>query len=956
LVTKIKTVKTIFMKNKKFMFNYALIGLIILLGCERRKLEDLQPLSYPAKGEVFLDDFTGDLAYAAFGGSDVKAFQVDNQVTYNNTRQSMRFDVPDANSPNGSYAGGVFFSRTGRDLSGFNALTFFIKSSQSATIGELGFGNDLGENKFVVSLGGITVNSNWKKVIIPIPDATKLKGEKGLFYYATGPENGKGYTFWIDEVKFERLYDIANITGLISNGQERVIGNAETGDQIALDGFQASATMPTGINQLVNISVNYFTFSSSKPGIASVDAKGLISILDSGTAIITAKIGEKTALGSVKITSTGSPVAPTVAAPVPPAREAGDVISLYSNAYSNVNIDSWNPRWLYSTTDNFFIKVQNDDVVRYRSLNFVGVVFESSPINASAMSYFHMDIWTPDPTNSPNNFKILLVDFGANGAPGGGDDSQHEITISSPTLESNKWVSLDIPLSAFAGLKSRTKLAQLVLSGTLPNLYVDNVYFYRNPVVPTTAAPVPTKAADDVLSLFSDSYTNVAGTDFNPNWGQSTVVTQTPIAGNNTLRYSNFNYQGVQIGASQNLSTYGFLHLDYYSSNASALNVFLISPGAETPYTLDVPTTGWNSVDIPLSTFSSVVNLSDVIQLKFDGGTGGDIFLDNIYFWRYPIVPVVGAPVPTHPASNVLSIFSDSYTNVSGTDFNPNWGQSTVVTQPSIAGNNTLRYATFNYQGIQIGTNQDVSSYGFLHVDFYSGNASTLRVFLISPGAETPYTLNVPTAGWSSVNIPLSAFAGVNLSNVFQFKFDGGTGKSDIFLDNIYFHKSSGGGAFTLDKTIDFESNGFGANWTWNVFENAGNPPLEFVSNPNSSGINTSSTVAKFTANQTGQPYAGTEVKNGFMGTFNLDADHKIVKIMVYKTTTSDVGIKFAKIDGWSKGEIKVPNTAVNTWQELTFDFTSQIESGYTQIIIFPDFNARTSTNVIYFDNIRFGK
>ena len=92
------------------------------------------------------------------------------------------------------------------------------------------------------------------------------------------------------------------------------------------------------------------------------------------------------------------------------------------------------------------------------------------------------------------------------------------------------------------------------------------------------------------------------------------------------------------------------------------------------------------------------------------------------------------------------------------------------------------------------------------------------------------------------------------------------------------------------------------------------------------------------------------------MGTFKLDATNCIVKIMVYKTVKSDVGIKFAKSDGWSMGELKVANTVVNAWQELTFNFTAQVQDGYDQIVIFPDFNARTSDNVVYFDNITFGK
>ncbi len=933
---------------------FILISLLFISGCKKRELSDLQELTFPTFGEVFIDDFTSDLAYAAFGGSDVKAFQVDRQFAYGNTSASMRFEVPDANSPTGSYAGGVFLSKTGRDLSGYNALTFYIKATQAANIGVIGFGNDFGENKYLVSITGLPVNSNWKKVIIPIPDASKLKTEKGLMYYSTGPENGRGYTFWIDEVRFEKVPNLGNVTGLIFGGQDKIIPNAETGDKIGIDGLQAKVSLPTGVDQTVSIAPGYFTFTSSAPGIASVDSKGLISVVDAGTADITAQLGEQEATGSLKITSIGLPVGPTTAAPTP-TRDAADVISLYSNAYTNVPVDTWNTRWQYSTADNFFIQVAGNDVIRYKNLNFVGIEFASSTINATGMSGFHLDIWTPDATSIPNNFKVLLVDFGANNIAGGGDDVSHEITVTAPTLVSNNWVSLDIPLSSFTGLTARAHLGQLVLSGTVSNLYLDNVYFYKIPTRPTIAAPVPTRDAANVLSAFSDTYTNIAGTDFNPNWGQATVTTQTSIAGNNTLSYAGLNYQGLQFGSAQDVSSYGFLHLDYYTTNSTSLKVYLISTGpVETPYTLSTPTSGWNSVDIPLSAFSPVA-LNNLIQMKWDGN--GDIYVDNIYFYKNPTTPTVAAPVPTRPAADVLSVFSDTYTNVAGTDFNPNWGQTTVVTQTPIAGNNTLKYANFNYQGVQLGSSQNVSSYGFLHLDYYSTNATQLKVYLISPGpVETPYTLTVPTTGWSSVDIPLSAFSPVALNNIIQFKFDGGGG-SDIFIDNIYFYRTSGGGTFTLDNTIDFESSGFGAGWTWNVFENATNPALQFVANPNPSGINTSATVARFSALQAGNPWAGCETAHGTTGmpVFNLDAAHKIVKIMVYKTVASDVGIKFAKPDGWSLGEIKVPNTVVNGWQQLTFDFTAQLQNGYDQIIIFPDFNARSADNVIYFDNITFG-
>ncbi len=224
---------------------FLLIGLATLMGmgCQKRDISDLQSPSFPNTAEVFIDDFTADLTYAAFGTSDVKAFQVDNQVSYGGTRQSMRFDVPDANSPNGSYAGGVFLSKTGRNLSGYNAITFYIKASQPATIGSLGFGNDFGANKYLVTLSALPVNSNWKKVIIPIPDASKLTQEKGLFWYSTGPENNRGYSFWIDEVKYEKVGDLGQATATIINGVDRAqvsfVGVTNT-----LDGFSATYNMP----------------------------------------------------------------------------------------------------------------------------------------------------------------------------------------------------------------------------------------------------------------------------------------------------------------------------------------------------------------------------------------------------------------------------------------------------------------------------------------------------------------------------------------------------------------------------------------------------------------------------------------------------------------------------------------------------------------------------------------
>src|SRR5210317_1451731 len=152
------------------------------------------------------------------------------------------------------------------------------------------------------------------------------------------------------------------------------------------------------------------------------------------------------------------------------------------------------------------------------------------------------------------------------------------------------------------------------------------------------------------------------------------------------------------------------------------------------------------------------------------------------------------------------------------------------------------------------------------------------------------------------------------------------------------------------NNPINFEAGGNGAAWTWTVFENSTNPPLEIIANPDPTGDNTSATVAKFTALQAGNPWAGVESQHGAdIGTFTLDATNAIIKIKVWKPVISDVGIKLVTGPGASTGEILVPNTVINQWEELTFDFSGVIGDPATididQIVIFPDFFARTSDN-----------
>lgn len=609
---------------------------LLVIGSCQRDLNELQRATNPTNGDVFIDAFSSGLLYSSFGGAVPAAFQVDNSVTYNNSASSMRFEVPDFNDPNGSYAGGAFFSSAPRDLSNYNTLSFYIKATQAANIDVLGFGNDFGANKYQVSINGLAVNTNWKKVYIPIPDAAKLTAEKGMFFVSEGPENNRGYTFWIDDLKFENVGTIGNAQASIFKGEDKV-ANSFTGVTNNVDDIATVFNLPNGVNETVNVSPNYFDFMTSNPSVATVNGAGVITTVGTGSAKITANLGKSLAKGSLTINSAGA----FTAAPVP-TQDASKVISIFSDKYNNVPVDYYNGYYApYQTTQSADFTVNNDHILNYTNFNFVGIQFSQPTIDATAMSTFHMDIYLPQALKAGANFSVQLLDWGADGVYGGSDDTSATKTYTAPTLAGQKWISIDIPFSSIPGLKNRKHFGQIILSGTnIDNFYTDNVYLYNDGSIisatPTIAAPVPTMLASDVISIFSDSYTNRANSDLNPNWGQATQTSQVSVAGNNTLKYGGLNYQGLQLSPSLNTTGMNYVHLDYYTANSSALNIYLISTGpVEKAYALPVPTNnttnGWKSIDIPLSAFSPV-NLSDVIQFKFEGN--GDVFLDNLYFHK----------------------------------------------------------------------------------------------------------------------------------------------------------------------------------------------------------------------------------------------------------------------------------------------------------------------------------
>ena len=153
--------------------------------------------------------------------------------------------------------------------------------------------------------------------------------------------------------------------------------------------------------------------------------------------------------------------------------------------------------------------------------------------------------------------------------------------------------------------------------------------------------------------------------------------------------------------------------------------------------------------------------------------------------------------------------------------------------------------------------------------------------------------------------------------------------------------------------TINFETGGSGANWNWTPAENA--PVLSVIDNPDASGANTSSKVLSFKALSTDNPWSLAHTAD--IGEFTFDQNNSTVKIKVHKPVTSNFGIKFEgpnpNGDGVIAKEINVANTTTDAWEELTFDFSSEIGKTFNRIVIIPSNQARTVDQTYYIDDLQ---
>lgn len=398
--------------------------------------------------------------------------------------------------------------------------------------------------------------------------------------------------------------------------------------------------------------------------------------------------------------------------------------------------------------------------------------------------------------------------------------SSGEIKI--PNTLVNQWEEITFDFSGKIGEGTSTNIDAIVIFPDFDARTQDNIVYFDNITLsagsgggtsgPAGAAPTPGQNEADVISIYSDAYTDVAGTDFFPDWGQSTTYDEIDLMGDAAIKYGNLNYQGIAIGSTIDASSLDKIHIDVWSDDYATLPFFLISVGSgEKSVNLNLVENQWNSIDILLSDFTDQgLTVNDIFQFKFDvqPENGGTIYVDNIYFYSEssgggsnPSQPAAAAPEPSLDEANVISMFSDAYTDVAVDTWRTDWSSGTLE-DVTVDGNATKKYSELDFVGIETVSSQiDATSMTQFHVDVWSADFTEFKIKLVDFGADGAFdggddveheiVISAPTQGeWVSIELNLSDFTGLTTrANIAQLILVGSpTSNNTVYVDNVYFH------------------------------------------------------------------------------------------------------------------------------------------------------------------------
>lgn len=296
-------------------------------------------------------------------------------------------------------------------------------------------------------------------------------------------------------------------------------------------------------------------------------------------------------------------------------------------------------------------------------------------------------------------------------------------------LVGQEWNSIDIDLTAYTGITNWGNIYQMKIDQAYNlTFWVANAYFYREAAYVDTEAPTSVSASVTATGFHSVQITaqaedNSGAVSFKVMNGEEILATGTAVTGVATTIIVN----GLTAG-----TAYNFNVVAYDDANNAAA-----------PVAVEVTT---KTVPAP-------------------------------------------APAPVTSGKVIVPVYSDALADSKTGIQSGGWGETTQVEWLEIAPNDQVFYGqNFNFAGWHSwGASIDATNMMFLHVDFYSTGMTQVSVTPISPGHEGVANCALTPNAWTSVDVPLSSYTGIDWTDIFQFKFMNPVGGKELMIDNVYF-------------------------------------------------------------------------------------------------------------------------------------------------------------------------
>src|SRR6056297_3164157 len=288
---------------------------------------------------------------------------------------------------------------------------------------------------------------------------------------------------------------------------------------------------------------------------------------DDGTATA-AGIYNKVVKGTVGGTSAGN--APAIAAPTPPSRDAANVISVFSDAYANMDVTTFQTSWSQGNLVGDLEVETGNFAKQYSFGNFIGIQLGSGN-DLTNFTHMHFDYWVADDSVGTGAVLNPKLSNHANLPTEGETNAIGSVNTVSTVGE---WVSFDVALDDFTsesanGLLDRENIYQIILttSGTIADVYIDNLYFYNQ-----TATSIDGVDESPNSFTLNQNYPN----PFNPT---TSITHNLPASGEVTLEV--FNVTGQQVATLVNgVKTAGSHTATFDASNlSSGVYMYRLSSG-----------------------------------------------------------------------------------------------------------------------------------------------------------------------------------------------------------------------------------------------------------------------------------------------------------------------------------------------------------------------------------------